>query len=138
RGGKIGDASEDVGEPGFRVNVVEACGGDEGEHDGGAGGAAWGAGEGPVAPSQCDAPQRSFGRVVAEADPANVEEAGEVVPAPEHVVHGLQALGRAREGFALTQQPGVHVVEKRFALLLAHGAPLVRAAAVDGALDLEQ
>ncbi|MET4754474.1 hypothetical protein ABIB08_008853 [Bradyrhizobium sp. RT11b] len=32
----------------------------------------------------------------------------------------------------------MHVVEKRFALLLAHGAPLVRAAAVDGALDLEQ
>ncbi|MDA9391608.1 hypothetical protein WN73_13375 [Bradyrhizobium sp. CCBAU 45394] len=69
RGGKIGDASEDVGEPGFRVDVVEACGGDEGEHDGGAVGAALGAGEGPVAPSQCDAPQRSFGRVVAEADP---------------------------------------------------------------------
>src|SRR6476659_2642782 len=49
RGGKIGDASEDVGEPGFWVDVVEACGGDEGEHDGGAVGAALGAGEGRTA-----------------------------------------------------------------------------------------
>lgn len=67
-----------------------------------------------------------------------IEEAGEVVPAPEHVVDRFQDLGRAREVFALTQQPDVHVLEKRLALFLAHGAPLAGAAAVDGALDLEQ
>ncbi len=44
---------------------------------------------------------------------------------------------KAREGFALTQQPSVHVLEKRLAFFLEHGAPLVGAAAVDGALDLE-
>lgn len=91
-----------------------------------------------VAPSQGDAAQRSFGGVVAEADPAIVEEAGKVGPAPEHVIHGLQDLGGAGEGFSLAQQPGVHVVEQRLASLLAHGSPLVGAAAVDGALDLEQ
>lgn len=32
----------------------------------------------------------------------------------------------------------MHVVEKRLALFLAHGMPLVGAAAIDGALDLEQ
>ena len=32
----------------------------------------------------------------------------------------------------------MHVVEKWFALLLAHGTPLVGATAIDGALDLEQ
>lgn len=32
----------------------------------------------------------------------------------------------------------MHVVEKRFALLLAYGTPLVGTAAVDGAFDLEQ
>jgi len=32
----------------------------------------------------------------------------------------------------------MHVFEKRLALFLAHGAPLVRAAAINGALDLEQ
>lgn len=100
--------------------------------------AAQGSGEGPIAPSQGDAAQRSFGGVVAEADPAIVEEAGKVGPAPEHVIHGLQDLGGAGEGFSLAQQPGVHVVEQRLASLLAHGSPLVGAAAVDGALDLEQ
>ena len=80
----------------------------------------------------------SFGGVVAEADPAVVDEAGEVDPAPEHVVHRLKDLGRARERIALAEQPGVHVVEKWFALLLAHGIPLVSAASVDRALDLEQ
>lgn len=42
RYGKIGDARQDVGEPGLRVDVVEAGRSDEGEHDGGAIGAALG------------------------------------------------------------------------------------------------
>ncbi|MBB4264383.1 hypothetical protein GGD64_008459, partial [Bradyrhizobium sp. CIR3A] len=73
-----------------------------------------------------------------QADPAVVEEAGEVVPAPEHVVHRLQDLGGARQGLPLAEQPVVQVVEKRLALFLAHGAPAVGTAAVDGALGLEQ
>ena len=76
-------------------------------------GATLAAGEGPVAPSQGDASQCALSTIVGQADPAIVEEAGEVVPAPEHVIHRLQDLGGAREGFALTQQPGVHVLEKR-------------------------
>lgn len=82
RDGKIHDAGQDVGEPSFRVDVVEACRGDEGKHDGGMVGAALGTGEGPVATSQSNTAQRSFGRVVAEADSAIVDEAGEVGPAP--------------------------------------------------------
>jgi hypothetical protein len=136
--GKIGDTGEDVGEPGLGIDVVKATGCDHRQHDGGTVGATRAAGEGPVAPSQGDASQCALGTIVGQADPAIVEEAGEVVPAPEHVVDRLQDLGGAREGFALTQQPGVHVLEKRLALFLAHGAPLVDAAAVDGALDLEQ
>jgi len=50
----------------------------------------------------------------------------------------LWDLGGAGEGFALAQQPGVHVLEKRLALFLAHGAPLVSVPAIDGAFDLEQ
>ena len=96
RCGKIGDTGEDVGEPGFGIDVVQATGRDHRQHDGGAVSATQTAGEGPVAPSQGDAAQRSFGGVVAEADPAIVEEAGEVVPAPEHVIHRLQDLGGAR------------------------------------------
>lgn len=106
RGGKIGNADQDIGEPGFRVDVVEACRGDEGKHNGGAVGAVLGTGEGPVAPSQSNTAQRSFGRVVAEADSAVVDEAGEVGPAPEHVVDWLQDFGRAREGIALAKAIG--------------------------------
>lgn len=138
RSWKISDTGEDVGEPGFGIDIVEVAGRGHRQHDGGAVGAAQAAGESSIAPSQGDAAQRSFGGVVAEADPAIVEEAGEVGPAPEHLIHGLQDLGRAREGFSLAQQPGVHVVEQRLASPLAPGSPLVGSAAVDGALDLEQ
>lgn len=48
--------------------------GDEGKHDGGAVGAALRTGKGPVAPPQSNAAQRSFGRAVAEADPAVIDE----------------------------------------------------------------
>ena len=74
RSGKIGDPGEDVGEPGFGIDIVKTTGGDHRQHDGGAFGAAQAAGEGPIAPSQGDAAQRSFGGVVAEADSAIVEE----------------------------------------------------------------
>ena len=33
RGRQIGDADQNIGEPGLRVNVVEACGSDECQHD---------------------------------------------------------------------------------------------------------
>ena len=115
---------------------VEATSRDHCQHDGGTVGATLAAGEGPVAPSHSDASQCALGAIVGRADPA-VVEAGEVVPAPEHVVDWLQDLGGAREGFALAQQPGVHVLKKRLALFLAHDVPLVGATAVDGALDLE-
>lgn len=104
RGGKIGDPGEDVGEPGFGIDVIETTRRDHGQHDSGAVGAAQAAGEGPVAPAQGDAAQHSFSGVIAEADPAIVEEAGEVVPASEHVIHGLQDLGGARQGFSLAER----------------------------------
>lgn len=95
RCGKIGDTGDDIGEPGLGIDVIEATGRDHRQHDGGAFGAAQAAGEGQIAPSQGDAAQRSFGGVVAEADPAIVEEAGKGGSAPEHVIHGLQDLGGA-------------------------------------------
>jgi hypothetical protein len=52
RSGKIGDAGEDVGEPGLGIDVVEATGRDHRQHDGGTVGTTLAASEGPVAPSQ--------------------------------------------------------------------------------------
>lgn len=79
-----------------------------------------------------------FLRHVGQADSAVIDEAGKVVPAREHVVGRLEDIGGAREGIALVEQPPVHVIEERLALFLPHGTPLVSAAAVDGALDVEE
>ena len=56
--------------------------------------AAVGAGEQPRLPAQSDTAQCPFGGVVRKADAAVVEEAGEEVPAPEHVIHRLGHGGR--------------------------------------------
>ena len=85
----IRHSGDDVGEPGVGIDVVEATGLDEGIHGGGAPTAAVGACERPVASSDCHGPQHALGGVVGHADPAIVEEAGEAVPAAEHVVDGL-------------------------------------------------
>lgn len=45
----IGDPGEDVGEPGYGIDIVKTTGGDHRQHDGGAFGAAQAAGEGPIA-----------------------------------------------------------------------------------------
>src|SRR3984893_19363014 len=65
-GGKIGDTGEDVGEPDLGIDVVEATGRDHRQHDGGTIGAALAAGEGPVAPSQGDAPQGALSTIVGQ------------------------------------------------------------------------
>lgn len=135
---KIGDTGEDVVKPGLWIDVIETTRRDHRQHNRGTVGPTLATSEGPVAPSQGGSSQSAFCAIVGQADPAVVEEASEALPAPEHIVDRLHDLGRAREGFALAQQPGMHVVEKWLALFLAHGASFVGAAAVDGALDLEQ
>ncbi len=47
-GGKLGDAGQHVGTPGLRVDVVEASGRNQGQHDGGPVCAAIGTGEAPI------------------------------------------------------------------------------------------
>ena len=83
----IGDTGQDVGEPRLGIDVVEATSRDYRQHDCGTIGTTLAAGEGLVAPSQGDASQCAFSAIVGQADPAVVEEAGEAVPGPEHVIH---------------------------------------------------
>src|SRR5258706_166414 len=59
----LGDASEDVGEPGLRVDVVHLGRDDEGVHGGGALTAAIGAGEHPRLPAESDAAKAALGGV---------------------------------------------------------------------------
>jgi hypothetical protein len=73
----LGAASEHIGEPGLRVDVVEFRRHDQRGHDGGAVGAAFGAGKEPRLASQGKSAQCTFGRIVSEADAAVVDEARE-------------------------------------------------------------
>src|SRR3954447_10962955 len=62
------------------------------------------AGEGPVAPPDGDPAQRSLGRLVAQADPAVPEEAGERLPLVERVGDRLADLRLARDPRVLRTQ----------------------------------
>ena len=126
-----GDAVEDVGEPGLRIDIVELGGADEGVHRRRPHAAAVGAGEQPRLPAQSDTAQCPFGSVVRKADAAVVEEAGEEVPAPEHVIHRLGHGGMARQLPALGLHPALEIGQHRRAQLLAYGEALLGGLAVD-------
>ena len=85
----LGDAGEDVGEPGLGVDVVELGGADQRVHRRCSLAAAIGAREQPGLASETERPERALGGVIGETDAAVVEEAGEAVPALQHVVHRL-------------------------------------------------
>ena len=88
-GRMLGDASEHVGEPGLRIDVVHLRRDDQGVHEGGSVTAAVGAGEQPSLPAEGDAAQGPLGGIVGQTDPAVFEEPGKAWPSLEHVVHGL-------------------------------------------------
>ena len=73
----LGDAGEDIGEPGLRIDVVHLGGDDQAVHQGGALAAAIGTREEPRFSAKSDTAQRPFGGIVGQADPAVVEEARE-------------------------------------------------------------
>src|SRR5689334_10706786 len=87
-GRMILQAREHVGEPGQRIDVVELGGLDQGVDGSGAAAAFVRTGKGPVAAPDGDGAQGAFGRVVAHAEPAVVEEATERGPAVEAVGDG--------------------------------------------------
>lgn len=71
-----GDPREDVSQPGERVDAVEFAGFDQAVDGGGAAPSGVGAGKQPVLSAQADAPQRVFGAVVVDFQPAVADEAG--------------------------------------------------------------
>ena len=132
-----GDAGEDVGEPGLRVDVVHLGRDDQAVHGGGALPTTIGAGEQPRLPSERDAAQGALGSVVAQADAAVIEEAGEGGPTLQHVIDGLRKITATRELRPFGTHPGFEVIDERPAPLLSNHAALVGGLAVDAALDLE-
>ena len=65
-----GEAAEYVGDPGQRIDIVELRRHHQRCHGRSTVGTAFGTGEQPGFASQVKAAQRTFGRVVGEADPA--------------------------------------------------------------------
>src|SRR5690349_10817432 len=117
-------ASEDVGEPCERVDVVELGGLDQRIDGSGAMAAFVGAGEGPVAPPGSHRPHGPLGSIVAHAETAIIEEAPESVPVVQAVGDGLADLAAGRDAAVLLAQPAPQLVDERFAALLANTLPL--------------
>ena len=86
---RLRDAAEHIGEPGLRIDVVELGGADQRVHRRGPHAAAVRAGEQPTASSEGNPPKRPVSGVIPETDAAVVDEAGEHLPAPEHVVQAF-------------------------------------------------
>src|SRR5450631_3780614 len=127
----LGDASQDIGEPSLRINIVHFGGNDEAVHHRGALAAAIRAAEQPRLPTQSDATHASLGGIVGQADATIVEEARERGPTLEHVVHGLGDVVAARELGALLSHPGLQIGDQRRAEFLSDGPALFKALPVD-------
>src|SRR5512134_797341 len=134
----IGQAGEDVGEPGTGVDVVELGGLDQGVDGGGSLGTDIGTSEGPVMAADGDAPQRAFGNVVGHAQAAVVEEADQGRPALQAVVDGLGGLALGGQPGALLAQPAFELGHQRSAALVTPAPAVFRREAIDLALDGEE
>ncbi len=85
----LADFAEDVGEPGWRIDVVQLGCDDQTVDVGCTLATTVGTGKQPRLAAQGDSSERPLGRVVGEANPPVLEEAGERPPALQHVVHDL-------------------------------------------------
>jgi len=95
-------------------------------------------GEQPCPAPQGNAAQCALGGVVAQADAAVVEEAGESRPARQHIVDRLGGFGMARQAGALGAHPCFEIGDDGPALMLARRQAVAGREAVDLALDGEE
>jgi hypothetical protein len=82
-----------------------------------------------------DGSDASFDDVGVELDAAVVEETGEPLPMVLSVADRIRDRRLARDARELLCEPGFEFEHKRLALLLAEGAPLIRAPPADRLLD---
>src|SRR5271163_1220620 len=138
----IGDAGENVSKPSLGINVVEFCGLKQCVHQGSPVAAAFGTGEQPCPAAEGDTAKRALGGVVAETYAAVAEEAGEGVPAFEHVIHSLGGVSVPREPGALGTHPYLQIPHQRRDMFLAiseapfGGLPVDRVFMGENSVDL--
>ena len=116
-----GDAREDVGEPGLRIDAIHLRRDNETVHGRGALPAAIGSAEQPRFSSQRDAAQPSFRSIVGQAHASVLKEQRERGPTLEHVIDGFDQIMPAGEPGELRAHIGLEIVDQR--PRLACGAP---------------
>src|SRR6478609_9992788 len=124
------DASEHIGQPCLRIDVVEFGRHDQRGHGRRPVSAALGTGEEPRLSPQRKSSKSTLGCIVREADPAIFDEAGKPVPTLEHVVDRLGDRGRTRQARVLLTQPRFQSSQNGRALFLAYAQTLFGAPAV--------
>lgn len=133
-----GDAGEDIGEPGLRVDAVHFCRDDEAVHSCGAPPSAIRSAEQPGLPSKSDASQAPFGGIVGETHASIFQEQREAHPSLQDVVERLGQVVTTRQFGELFAHVDLKVLDQRPAQRLSHLKTLLGALAIDGAFDLEQ
>jgi hypothetical protein len=122
----------------LRVDAVHPCSDDEGVHGGCALAAAIGAAEEPGLPTERNASQPSFCRVVCEANASVVEKQREGLPALEHVLDRFDEVVSARPFCRFLVHVELKIVDQRAARYFANSREFLRALPVDRELDRKQ
>ena len=131
-------ASEDIGEPGVRIDVVDPGGVDQRIDRGSAAATFIRACEGPVVATDSNWPDLPLGGIVGHAQPPIVEEARQRRPSGQAIGAGFADVALSGELCALLAQPGLERNHKRTTAFIAHTKSLLCGQAIDLALDGKQ
>ena len=107
----VGDAFEDLGEPGLGVDIVEPGGLDQGVGDGGGLAATRRAHEEIVLPAQGDRPHRAFGRVVVDLEEAVLDIGPQALEPGQRMADRRRQRGLGGDLRQLRLQPALELVK---------------------------
>lgn len=133
-----GNAGEDIGEPGLRVDAVHFRRDDEAVHGCGAPSSAIRSAEQPGLPFKSDASQAPFSGIVGETHASIFQEQREARPSLQDIVERLGQVVPTGELGELFPHVDLKIIDQGTAQRLPHLNTLLRTPAIDGAFDLVQ
>ena len=133
----IVNAADQIGEPRFSIDAIEAASLDESEEDRGPVSAGVGTEERPVSAPERERTDSALSRIVGHLQAPVLGEAAERLPAVEAVAYRLGKLALAADPTEACLQVSFEVHEQGRAARLAHGTPVFSALAIDLPLDCE-
>src|SRR5579863_9561520 len=113
-------ASEDVGEPGMRIDIVDRGGVDQGIDRGSAATTLIRTSEGPVMATDSNWPDLPFSRIVGHAQSPIVDEARQSDPSSQAIGNGFADLALSRELCALLAHPDLQREHEWTTAFIAH------------------